>query len=122
MHRTVREAIARADASEVADLVFEFQERAGAWMTSVEPNRPDAPSMFVITEPDNEPNLTVGRSWLVVRGGDDSVDWLRTLTEGVIAGRAEEATGAQIRIHSRIGLLGGGHVLPDTLSAAQESP
>ena len=111
VHTTIREVIVSLGASDAADVRFEFEESAGSWMTSVEPHHPDAASMFVLAEPDNELNLTVGRTWLEVWGVADPVGWLRALTQGVVAGRAEEAAGSRIRIHSSIGILGGGEIL-----------
>jgi hypothetical protein len=113
VHRTIREAIASASAgaSAVTDLTFEFQDISGNWMTSVEPHHPEAASMYVVAEPDNELNLTVGRTWIEVWGEENPVRWLRELTEAVVAGRLEEAAGSSIRAYSRIGVIGGGEFL-----------
>ena len=114
VHSTIRSAIARAGAGAVTDVSFDFERSAGAWMTSVEPHRPDAASMYVIAEDDHELNLTVGRTWIELWGVDDPVEWLREMTEAAVDGRLEEAANSRIRVRTRVGVIGGGQwlVLP----------
>ncbi|WP_133160264.1 hypothetical protein [Cryobacterium zongtaii] len=108
---TIGKAITLAGADDVTDVTFEYKEDAAAWMTSVEPHRPGAASIYVIAEGENELNLTVGQTWLEVWGVDDPVEWVREMTDAVVAGSLEEAGSSRIRIHSRIGVLGGGDAL-----------